>query len=55
VYKRALIPLDASSMAERILPFLVKIAGPLALEVVLGRDAAHRAARDRGNHVLQGR
>jgi nucleotide-binding universal stress UspA family protein len=37
MYKRALIPLDGSSMAERILPFLVQIAGPLDLEVVLVR------------------
>lgn len=37
MYKRALVPLDGSPMAERILPFIVQIAGPLDLEVVLVR------------------
>jgi nucleotide-binding universal stress UspA family protein len=37
MYKRALVPLDGSFMAERILPFIVQIAGPLDFEVVLVR------------------
>jgi nucleotide-binding universal stress UspA family protein len=37
MYKRALVPLDGSSMAERIFPFILQIAGPLDLEVVLVR------------------
>ena len=37
MYKRALVPLDGSFMAERVLPFIVQIAGPLDLEVVLVR------------------
>jgi nucleotide-binding universal stress UspA family protein len=35
MYKRVLIPLDGSRMAEGILPFIIQIARPLALEVVL--------------------
>ena len=37
MYKRALIPLDGSSVAETIIPFIVDIAGPLDMEVVLLR------------------
>ena len=37
MYKRALIPLDGSRLAEGILPFILEIAGPLDLEVVLVR------------------
>lgn len=35
MYKRVLIPLDGSRVAAGILPFILQIAGPLALEVVL--------------------
>jgi len=35
MYKRVLIPLDGSRHAEGILPFVMQIAGPLGLEVVL--------------------
>jgi nucleotide-binding universal stress UspA family protein len=37
MYKRVLVPLDGSRLAEGILPFVVQIAGPLDLEVVLVR------------------
>jgi nucleotide-binding universal stress UspA family protein len=37
VYKRALVPLDGSPLAEAIIPFLVDIAGPLDMSVVLLR------------------
>jgi nucleotide-binding universal stress UspA family protein len=37
MYKRALVPLDGSRLAEGILPFILQIAGPLDLEVVLVR------------------
>ena len=37
MYKRALIPLDGSPVAETIIPFIVDIAGPLDMEVVLLR------------------
>jgi nucleotide-binding universal stress UspA family protein len=37
VYKRVLIPLDGSPAAEGVLPFIMQIAGPLDLEVVLLR------------------
>jgi nucleotide-binding universal stress UspA family protein len=37
MYKRVLIPLDGSRLAEGILPFILQIAGPLDLEVVLVR------------------
>ena len=37
MYKRALVPLDGSPVAETILPFVLAIAGPLDMEVVLLR------------------
>jgi nucleotide-binding universal stress UspA family protein len=37
VYERVLIPLDGSELAETILPFAERIAGPLDTEVVLLR------------------
>lgn len=37
MYKRVVIPLDGSRLAEGILPFVLQIAGPLDLEVVLVR------------------
>lgn len=37
MYKRVLVPLDGSTVAEAILPFLLEIAGPLDMDVVLVR------------------
>jgi nucleotide-binding universal stress UspA family protein len=37
MYKRALVPLDGSPTAETIIPFILNIAGPLDIEVVLLR------------------
>jgi nucleotide-binding universal stress UspA family protein len=37
VYKRALVPLDGSPLAEAIIPFLIDIAGPLDMSIVLLR------------------
>jgi nucleotide-binding universal stress UspA family protein len=37
VYKRALVPLDGSPLAEAIIPFLMEIAGPLKMSIVLLR------------------
>jgi nucleotide-binding universal stress UspA family protein len=37
VYKRVLVTLDGSPVAETILPFITEIAGPLDVEVVLLR------------------
>ena len=37
MYKRALVPLDGSPVAETIIPFILDIAGPLDVEVVLLR------------------
>jgi nucleotide-binding universal stress UspA family protein len=37
VYKRALVPLDGSAVAEAIIPFILEIAGPLDMEVLLLR------------------
>jgi len=37
VYRRALVPLDGSPVAETVLPFILEIAGPLDMEVVLLR------------------
>src|SRR4029450_10556067 len=37
MYKRVLVPLDGSLVAEGIIPFIMEIAGPLDLQVVLLR------------------
>jgi nucleotide-binding universal stress UspA family protein len=37
VYRRALVPLDGSMIAESIVPFILEIAGPLDMEVALLR------------------
>lgn len=37
MYKRLLVPLDGSKTAEAIVPFVLEIAGPLDIEVVLLR------------------
>ncbi len=37
MYKRFLVPLDGSKTAEAIVPFVLEIAGPLDIEVVLVR------------------
>ncbi len=36
-YRRALVPLDGSPVAETIVPFVVDIAGPLDIQIVLAR------------------
>lgn len=35
MYQRVLVPLDGSPVAEAILPFIEKIAGPLDMEIML--------------------
>lgn len=35
MYKRVLVPLDGSELAESILPFVEQVAGPLDVEIVL--------------------
>ena len=37
MYKRALVPLDGSAVAETILPLILEVAGPLDMAVVLLR------------------
>ncbi len=37
MYKRALVPLDGSVVAETVIPLILDIAGPLDMEVVLLR------------------
>jgi len=37
MYKRAVVALDGSPVAEAIIPFILEIAGPLDIEVVLVR------------------
>jgi nucleotide-binding universal stress UspA family protein len=37
MYKRVLVPLDGSTVAESIIPFILEIAGPLDMEVALVR------------------
>ena len=40
MYKRVLIPVDGSETAEAILPFILEIAGPLDIDIVLLRVIA---------------
>jgi nucleotide-binding universal stress UspA family protein len=35
MYRRALVPLDGSIVAESVVPFILQIAGPLGLDVAL--------------------
>ena len=44
MYKRALVPLDGSPVAESIMPFLMQIAGPLDMAVTLLRVVEPLAA-----------
>jgi nucleotide-binding universal stress UspA family protein len=37
MYKRVLVPLDGSEAGESIVPFILQIAGPLDMTVVLVR------------------
>jgi nucleotide-binding universal stress UspA family protein len=37
MYKRVLVPLDGSMVAEGIIPFIMEIAGPLDMQVALVR------------------
>jgi nucleotide-binding universal stress UspA family protein len=37
MYKRVLLPLDGSMIAETIIPFLLEIAGPLDMDITLLR------------------
>lgn len=37
MYKRVLVALDGSQVAEAVIPFILDIAGPLDMEVVLAR------------------
>lgn len=52
MFKRVVIPLDGSDLAESILPLIIQIAGPLDLDVTLLRvlapvppDVVNRASR----------
>ncbi len=44
MYRRALVPLDGSPVAEAILPFIEQIAGPLDIEILLVRVVPLTAA-----------
>lgn len=37
MYKRVLVALDGSQVAEAVIPFILDIAGPLDMEVILAR------------------
>lgn len=37
MYKRVLVPVDGSEVAESIVPFILQIAGPLDIDVILLR------------------
>jgi nucleotide-binding universal stress UspA family protein len=56
VYERALVPLDGSTTAEGVIPFILQIAGPLGLDVMLLRvviPAPPAAAIEVGPVVLE--
>ena len=61
MYKRVLVPLDGSPLAEAIIPFLTEIAGPLDMSIVLLRvlepvpPAVVEALRDTMPDVTEGR
>jgi nucleotide-binding universal stress UspA family protein len=56
MFRRVIVPLDGSPLAEGVLPFILEIAGPLDLEVTLVRvvtplrppaiEGAHHAVLD---------
>jgi nucleotide-binding universal stress UspA family protein len=46
MYKRVLVPLDGSRLAEGILPLILQIGGPCALEVVLVRVVESTVPQD---------
>jgi nucleotide-binding universal stress UspA family protein len=53
MYKRALIPLDGSMVAESIIPFILEVAGPLDMEVALLRVLGPVPPRTvEGTHVV---
>jgi nucleotide-binding universal stress UspA family protein len=54
MYKRALVPLDGSPIAETIIPFLTEIAGPLDMSVTLLRviEPLTTVATDFGEPVV---
>jgi len=37
VYRRVVVALDGSAVAEAVIPFILEIAGPLDMEVILAR------------------
>ena len=56
MYERALVPLDGSTTAEGVVPFILQIAGPLGLDVTLLRvviPAPPAAAIEVGPVVLE--
>jgi nucleotide-binding universal stress UspA family protein len=56
MYERALVPLDGSTTAEGVVPFILQIAGPLGLDVTLLRvviPAPQAAAIEVGPVVLE--
>lgn len=56
MYERALVPLDGSTTAEGVIPFILQIAGPLGLDVTLLRvviPAPRAAAVEVGPVVLE--
>lgn len=54
MYKRAVIPLDGSPVAEAILPMILEIAGPLDMEVILLRvvPPTPRALGEGAAHIM---
>ncbi|HEY7519862.1 MAG TPA: universal stress protein [Methylomirabilota bacterium] len=54
MYRRALVPVDGSPLAEAILPFLIDIAAPLEMAVVLMRvvEPSPPMAVEGTRHVL---
>jgi nucleotide-binding universal stress UspA family protein len=56
MYRRAVVPLDGSMVAETIIPFILEVAGPMDLEVVLLRvipPIATRKLQDASPEVVE--
>jgi nucleotide-binding universal stress UspA family protein len=54
MYEHAVVPLDGSAVAEAIVPMIVKIAGPLEMDVVLLRvvQPLPQLVADGARHVV---
>ena len=52
MYKRALVPLDGSAVAETILPFILEIAGPLFMSYPVTNNLQYRLSEQKDGTVI---